>query len=82
MSQPPAGQRYSPSEARTAPVVRDRSHRTPVTVTLQLMPGAEPWIRVTRDGTTWRQPAGIFVWELLLMLNGWHVESCTVERTR
>jgi hypothetical protein len=70
---PPAkGRAKSPSEARTAPRIVDRHHRSPVTLTLQFMPGAEPWVRITRDGVSWRRPATQQVWELLLELNGWY----------
>lgn len=69
------GQRRSPSEARAAPRIVDRGHRSPVTVTLQFLPGAEPWIRITRDGTTWRRPATQLLWELCLELNGWYRET-------
>lgn len=65
------GQRRSPSEARTPPLIRPGGARTPVTVTLQLMPGAEPWVRITREGRTWRCPATHPLWHYILLLNGW-----------
>jgi hypothetical protein len=73
---PPAqGRRRSLSEAKTAPAVVARASRSPVTVTLQFLPGAEPWVRCTRDGTTWRQPATLQVWEFILLLNGWYAQG-------
>lgn len=60
----------SPSEARSI-VFQPGNHRAPVTVTLQLMPGAEPWVRIVRQGAAVRIPATCYVWELLLRLHGW-----------
>jgi len=66
------GQQLSPGEARSI-VIRPSHHRAPVTVTLQFMPGREPWVRITRDGASIVRPASILVWELILELHGWEL---------
>lgn len=70
LSTPPAGHVRSPSEARSTRRPRGE-HRKPVTVELQFLPGAEPWIRVTFEGKTWRRPGTIQTYELVLWLLGW-----------
>lgn len=70
ISQPPAGQRAQRPKAASGRKSR-ASHRQPVTVTLQFMPGAEPWVRVTFEDRTWNQPATGPVFELVLNLVGW-----------
>lgn len=70
MSQPPAGQVHSPSAARSAKI-RGAGPRTPVTLTIQFMSGAEPWVRVIHEGHEYRRPGTFYAWELPLWLLGW-----------
>lgn len=70
------GRRGQKRVARRASIpgscIQPASARTPVTVTLTFMSGAEPWVRIVRDGHHMSMPATIEVWELILFLNGWH----------
>lgn len=62
VAQPPEGGRLG---------VGRRTHRTPVTVTLQFCPGAEPWVRVSGPGGYWWIRGAVPLWEVTLGLTGW-----------
>lgn len=65
------GQKRGAGVAGIRSAVQPAAARTPVTVTIQFMPGSEPWVRITRDGAILSIPGRIEVWELCLLLNGW-----------
>lgn len=75
MSSRPQGTGNVGERSERRSVVQPASHRAPIRIELKLMPGAEPWMRVTRDGVTCCRPATMAVWELILWLNGWHTET-------
>jgi hypothetical protein len=47
------------------------SHRRPVTVTIQWVGGAEPWVRITTAEGVYLRPGTMPLWQLVLYVNGW-----------
>lgn len=70
ITRPPARHRHSAAEGGSSGR-RGSGARAPVTVTLQFLPGGEPWCQITCGDLVYRRPGSLQVWELVLWLNGW-----------